>query len=180
MTERRVPISFSTAIPEGEDRERRVCDTCGFIDYVNPRIVTGVVAISADGRILLCKRAIEPRKGYWTLPAGFMELGESVEDGCRREAREEACAELDLQGVLAVYSIPRIGQVQIMYRARLLNEPAPGPESEAVQLVEWDDIPWDQLAFPSVRWALDHWRESRDQPVLAPFSNPAGTDRLTR
>lgn len=180
MTDRPVPISFTSTIPAGEDRPRRVCDACGFIDYVNPRIVTGAVAVAPDGRVLLCKRAIEPRKGFWTLPAGFMELGETVEEGCRREAREEACAELDLDGVLAVYSIPRIGQVQIMFRARLLNTPTPGPESEAVRLVTWDEIPWDELSFPSVRWALNHWRETKDQSAFAPFGNPPETDRLTR
>ena len=115
-----------------------MCQTCGFIDYVNPRIVAGVVA-HADGKILLCRRAIEPRRGLWTLPAGFLELGESVEEGARREAQEEARAELELEAMLGVYSIPRIGQVQIFYRARLLNQPSPGPESLEVMLAAWDD-----------------------------------------
>jgi ADP-ribose pyrophosphatase YjhB (NUDIX family) len=175
----RLPVSFSNEVPSGEDRERRVCQTCGFIDYVNPRIVTGVVAHQA-GRILLCRRAIEPRKGFWTLPAGFLELGESVEEGALREAREEARAELELEGLLAVYSIPRIGQVQVFYRARLTNTPEPGPESLEVMLAGWDEIPWKDLAFPSVRWALDHYRETRGQAVFAPFANPPGTDALTR
>jgi ADP-ribose pyrophosphatase YjhB (NUDIX family) len=174
-----VPISFKDEVPQGEDRLRRVCQTCGFIDYVNPRIVTGVVAIAGD-RILLCRRAIDPRKGFWTLPAGFLELGESVEEGARREAREEAEAELEVEGLLAVYSIPRIGQVQMFYRARLLNEPKPGPESLEVALVRWDDIPWKELAFPSVRWALEHHRASEGQTGFAPFSNPPGTDHLIR
>jgi ADP-ribose pyrophosphatase YjhB (NUDIX family) len=141
--------------------------------------VTGVVA-HRDGRILLCKRAIDPRKGFWTLPAGFLELGESVEDGARREAREEACAELELDAMLAVYSVPRIGQVQIFFRARLLNEPAPGPESLEVKLVGWDDIPWAELAFPSVKWSLDAFRATEGQAGFAPFGNPPGTDGLTR
>jgi ADP-ribose pyrophosphatase YjhB (NUDIX family) len=81
---------FELKTPPGDDRERRVCATCGFVDYVNPRIVAGAVVESADGQILMCKRAIEPRKGFWTLPAGFMEQGESVADAARREAREEA------------------------------------------------------------------------------------------
>jgi ADP-ribose pyrophosphatase YjhB (NUDIX family) len=179
----RVSVSFSNEVPPGEDRERRVCQTCGFIDYVNPRIVTGVVAHQGAGqerRILLCRRAIEPRKGFWTLPAGFMELGESVEEGAMREAREEARAELELEGLLAVYSIPRIGQVQVFYRARLLNTPEPGPESLEVMLVTWDEIPWKELAFPSVRWALDHYRQTEGQTGFAPFANPPGTDALTR
>jgi ADP-ribose pyrophosphatase YjhB (NUDIX family) len=166
-------------VPAGEDRLRRVCQTCGFVDYVNPRIVTGVVALQGD-RILLCRRAIDPRKGFWTLPAGFLELGESVEEGARREAQEEAQAELEVEGLLAVYSIPRIGQVQIFYRANLLNEPKPGPESLEVALVSWDDIPWKELAVPSVRWALEHHRASEGQTGFAPFSNPPGADHLTR
>jgi ADP-ribose pyrophosphatase YjhB (NUDIX family) len=165
--------------PPGDERARRVCDSCGFIDYVNPRIVAGVVA-HRDRRILLCKRAIEPRMGFWTLPAGFMELGESVEEGACREAREEACAELELETLLAVYSIPRIGQVQIFFRARLINDPSAGPESLAVGLFTWDSIPWTELAFPSVKWALTHFRETEGNSVFAPFANPPGTDKLTR
>jgi ADP-ribose pyrophosphatase YjhB (NUDIX family) len=175
----RIPTSFSNEVPQGEDRERLVCQTCGFIDYVNPRIVTGVVA-HRDGRILLCKRAIDPRKGFWTLPAGFLELGESVEDGARREAREEACAELEIETMLAVYSIPRIGQVQIFYRAKLLNDPTPGPESLEVMLASWDEIPWKELAFPSVKWSLDAYRVTEGQTGFAPFGNPDGTDHMTR
>jgi len=165
------PVSFSARIPPGEDRERRICDACGFIDYVNPRIVTGVVA-HADGRILLCRRAIEPRRGFWTLPAGFMELGESAEDGARREAREEACAELEIEALLGLYSVPRIGQVQIFFRARLLNAPAAGPESLEVGLFAWEEIPWSELAFPSVPWALSHHRATLSQPGLSAFSSP--------
>jgi ADP-ribose pyrophosphatase YjhB (NUDIX family) len=175
----RIPISFSNEVPAGEDRERRVCQTCGFVDYVNPRIVTGVVA-HRDRRILLCKRAINPRKGFWTLPAGFLELGESVEEGAHREAREEACAQLEIETMLGVYSIPRIGQVQIFFRAKLLNDPAPGPESLEVMLVSWDQIPWPELAFPSVKWSLDAYRATEGQTGFAPFGNPAGTDHMTR
>lgn len=156
-----------------------MCQTCGFIDYVNPRIVTGVVA-HRDGRILLCRRAIDPRKGFWTLPAGFLELGESVEEGARREAREEACAELEFEAMLAVYSIPRIGQVQIFFRARLLNDPAPGPESTDVKLATWEEIPWADLAFPSVKWSLDAHRSVEGRTGFAPFGNPPGSDHLTR
>ncbi|MEQ1782120.1 MAG: NUDIX hydrolase [Hyphomonadaceae bacterium] len=165
--------------PLSEDRERRVCDMCGFIDYVNPRIVAGVVAHRGE-KILLCRRAIEPRKGFWTLPAGFMELGESVEEGARREAREEAGAELELELMLGLYSIPRIGQVQVFFRARLINDPVPGPESLEVGLFGWDDIPWADLAFPSVRWALNHYRETEGRTGFPPFGNPPSTDRLTR
>lgn len=179
MSDPSFPVSFSPRIPPGEDRERRVCDTCGFIDYVNPRIVAGVVA-HRDGKILLCRRAIHPRKGFWTLPAGFMELGESVEEGARREAHEEARAELEVEGLLAVYSIPRIGQVQMFFRARLINDPSPGPESLEVGMFGWDNIPWSELAFPSVKWALDHHRATEGQAPLVPSGNPPGTDALTR
>ena len=170
---------FRLAVPEGEDRVRRICNRCNFIDYVNPKIVAGSVVTKGD-LILLCKRAIEPRKGYWTLPAGFMEEGESVEDGARREALEEACAQIEIDRLLAVYSVPRIAQVQIMFRARLVSDIAPGPESEEVKLVHWKDIPWSQLAFPTVVWALTHFAETRHQDAFAPFANPPGTDRLTR
>jgi ADP-ribose pyrophosphatase YjhB (NUDIX family) len=141
--------------------------------------VTGVVA-HAGANILLCRRAIEPRRGLWTLPAGFLELGESVEEGARREAMEEACAELDIETMLGVYSIPRISQVQIFFRARLLNQPSPGPESVEVMLAGWNDIPWEELAFPSVHWALNHYRETESRTGFAPFGNPPDTDHLTR
>ncbi len=179
VSDKRFPVFFSKEVPPGEDRERSVCQTCGYVDYVNPRIVTGVVAHTEE-RLLLCRRAIEPRKGFWTLPAGFLELGESIEEGARREAREEALAELEIETMLSIYSIPRIGQVQIFFRARLTNDPAPGPESEEVMLAAWDDVPWKELAFPSVRWALDHYRATRSSERFAPFGNPPGTDHLTR
>ena len=167
--------SFTRRVPEGDDHERSVCDRCGYVAYENPKIVTGSVAVAPDGRILLCKRAIAPRSGYWTLPAGYMEMGESVEDAARREAREEAHAELELDRVLAIYSVPRIGQVQVMFRARLANPDAisAGIESEAVGLFAWEDVPWDDLAFPTVHWALRHWHESRNREGFAPYANPA-------
>jgi ADP-ribose pyrophosphatase YjhB (NUDIX family) len=179
MSAGRLPVSFSNERLPGEDRDRRVCRTCGFVDYVNPRVVTGVVA-HRDGRILLCRRAIEPRKGLWTLPAGFLETGESIEQGARREAHEEARAELEIETMLAIYSIPRISQIQVFFRARLLNEPSPGPESLEVMLAGWDDIPWTELAFPSVKWSLDAYHETRDRTGFAPFGNPPETDHLTR
>lgn len=165
-------LNFETRVPEGDDRPRQVCTTCGFVNYVNPKIVVGSVAVWGD-KIVLCKRAIEPRKGFWTLPAGFMEEGETVEDGARREAREEACAEIAIDGVLAVYSVPRISQVQIMFRAHLISpDIAAGPESLEVGLFEFADIPWDQLAFPTVTWALRHYAAYLAGQT-GPFSNPA-------
>ena len=166
---------FHHSTPDGEDRERRVCRTCGFIDYVNPKIVAGVVAIHADGRVLMCRRAIEPRSGYWTLPAGYMEEGESVEEAALREAQEEACATLELEGVLGIYSVPRISQVQIFFRARLAEpEIAAGPESEEVALFAWDRLPLSDLAFPSVKWALDDFKagHGRDLPLSMRTQGP--------
>jgi len=168
---------FEVRTPHGDDRKRRICTTCGFVDYVNPKIVAGAVAQSADGRLLMCKRAIEPRKGFWTLPAGFMEEGESVADAARREAREEACADLELIDLLAVYSIPRISQVQMFFRARLAHPSiAAGPESQDVALYDWDEIPFDALAFPSVRWALEDWRARRGQTGQPPAVRSQGDD----
>ena len=178
MTVKATP-EFALEIPPGDDKQRSVCQRCDFIDYQNPKIVAGAVVLKGD-KILLCQRDIEPRKGFWTLPAGFMELGESVEEAAKREAQEEALADIEIDRLLAVYSVPRIGQVHVMYRAHLKGDFGGGPESQAVKLVDWKDIPWSQLSFPTVVWALTHYAESRDQAVFAPFSNPKGTDTLTR
>ena len=171
---------FERTIPDGDNRERLVCRDCGHIDYQNPKIVVGAVVVH-DGRILLCKRAIEPRRGYWTLPAGFMELGETTEEGAKREAMEEAEADIALEGMLACYSISRIGQVQLIYRARFADPANPrfaaGPESEDVRLFDWDDIPWDELAFPTVRWSLDTWRTNPTGALGHPAGNPADDPR---
>lgn len=167
---------FHHVVPDDDDRERRVCRTCGFIDYVNPKIVAGVVATSEDGRVLMCRRAIEPRSGFWTLPAGYMEEGESVEDAARREAYEEACARLELEGVLAISSVPRISQVQIFFRARLSDPSiAAGPESREVALYEWEALPLPDLAFPSVKWALDDFRAGHGRE-LPPAMRTQGPD----
>ncbi len=163
---------FSKAVPSGEDRERLVCADCGWIHYVNPRIIVGAICTWED-RFLLCQREIEPRRGFWTMPAGFLEEGESAPEGAAREAKEEANARIEIDALLAVYSIPPISQVQLVYRARLLDvDVSAGPESQAVRLVTWDEIPWDELAFPSVRWALNHFREVEGQVAFAPFNEP--------
>lgn len=164
---------FHRTIPEGEDRERLVCSECGFIAYENPKIVVGSV-VAEGGKVLLCRRAIAPRAGFWTLPAGFMELNETVEEGAAREAWEEAQARIAIEGVLSIYSIARIGQVQIIFRASL-KEPgiAPGPESQEVRFFDWDEIPWEEIAFPSVHWALRQWRGGWDRPLGPPGANPA-------
>ncbi|WP_339854162.1 NUDIX hydrolase [uncultured Nisaea sp.] len=157
-------------VPEGDERERLVCTDCGFINYINPKIVVGAV-VTWEDKFLLCKRAIEPRIGYWTLPAGFMEEGESTQDGAAREAWEEANARIEIGPLLGVYNIPRISQVQMIYRARLLSpDVSPGIESEDVGLFTWDEIPWDEIAFPTVHWAFAHYRETLGQGEFAPRS----------
>ncbi|WP_328587485.1 NUDIX hydrolase [Algihabitans albus] len=171
-------------MPEGDDRERSICADCGFVDYENPKIVVGAVATIAgpdEERILLCRRAIAPRPGFWTLPAGYLELNESPALGAAREAWEEARAKLEIDQLLAIYAIERISQVQLIYRARLLDRAvSAGPESQEVGLFAWSDIPWDELAFPSVEWALAHWHETRDQAAFAPRNNPSGeTGRMS-
>ena len=154
--------------------ERYVCGDCGHIYYSNPKIVVGSVVVH-EGRILLCRRAIEPRKGFWTLPAGFLEEHETPQDGARREAKEEAQCDIVLDALLAVYAVARISQVQLMNRARLAKpEFGAGEESLEVKLFAWDDIPWTELAFPSALWALNHYRETKDKAVFAPFVNPDG------
>jgi len=162
------------AVPEGDNRERMICAECGFILYDNPKIVVGSVARLGE-RILLVRRSIDPRRGFWTLPAGFLELNESTNSGAEREAWEEARARIEIEGLLAIYDIPRISQVQLVYRARLLDDKVePGPESLEVGLFLWDEIPWPQIAFPSVRWALQHEREARSSRDFTTRLNPPG------
>lgn len=159
--------------PEGDTLDRHVCTACGEIHYRNPKIVVGAVCTWQD-RVLLCRRAIEPRAGFWTVPAGFLELAESTEEGARREAWEEACARIEITGLLALYNVVRIGQVQLFYRARLLApEVAPGAETLELDLFPWDAIPWSELAFPTVDWVLRRAIELKDHagpcfPALGP------------
>ncbi len=174
MADRKPAGPISRRVPKDDNRERLVCDDCGFVLYSNPKVVVGSVVRLRD-RILLCRRSIDPRSGFWTLPAGYLENDETTADGAKREAREEAGAEIELDHVLAVYSIPRISQVQVMYAASLLSDDIfAGEETSEVGLFAWDDIPWDDLAFPSVRWALNHWRDAQDTGDTAARSNPPG------
>ena len=165
---------FRREIPAGDMHEREVCATCGFINHVNPKIVTGSI-VRHQGRILLCRRAIEPGVGYRTLPASFMEVGETAEQAAMPEAREEASASIIVHRLLAVYNIPRIAQVQIMYLAHLADENvSTGPKSLEVMLAGWDEIPWGEIAFPSVTWALQQYRSVEGCSDFPPFSNPPG------
>ena len=161
-------------IPRGDNRERLVCPDCDYVAYENPKVVVGVVATWED-QLLMCRRAIEPRRGYWTLPAGFMEMGESPEEGAAREAWEEARAELEIIDLLAVYSLRHISQLQLFYRARLTSpNVSAGPESEEVALFRFDGLPAGELAFPSVHWAIGHFEQVKGVDGFAPFRNPDG------
>jgi ADP-ribose pyrophosphatase YjhB (NUDIX family) len=163
-------------IPEGDNRERMICAECGFVLYDNPKIVVGSVVRWGE-RVLLCRRSIHPRRGFWTLPAGYHELNESPRVGAEREAWEEAQARIQIEGLLAIYDIPRISLVQLIYRARLVDEAvAAGPESLEVRLFGWDEIPWDEIAFPSVRWALHHEREAQASGDFTTRMAPADLD----
>ena len=148
-------------IPEGDDRERNVCDHCDTIHYQNPRIITGCLPIHED-KVLLCKRAIEPRYGYWTLPAGFMENGETILEGALRESWEEAKAAINVDSLYTMFNLPHINQVYFFYRGTLSNlEFGPGTESIEVQLFTEDTIPWDELAFPVIKKTLEHYFSDR-------------------
>ncbi len=161
-------------IPEGDNRERMICADCGYILYDNPKIVVGSVPRWGD-RVLLVRRSIEPRYGFWTLPAGYLELNESASAGAEREAWEEAYARIEIEGLLAIYDIPRISQVQLIFRARLIDDAvSAGSESLEVGLFGWDEIPWAELAFPSIRWALQHEHEAQTTRDFTTRINPPG------
>lgn len=140
---------------------RFVCNGCGAIHYQNPRLVVGCVP-ERDGKILLCRRAIEPRRGYWTLPAGFMENGESMQTAAARESMEEALAKVEIGSLVAIVHVLHAEQVHIMFRARLLNTDfGAGPESLEVALFDEHDIPWSEMAFRSVDFALRRYLDDR-------------------
>ena len=146
---------------DGDTRERAVCPACDTIHYVNPLIVVGTVPHLGE-RVLLCKRAIEPRLGKWTLPAGFMELGETMAEGAARETDEEAGARIEMGAFFSAISIPRVGQVHFFYLARLLDDRfQPGSETLEARLFDEADIPWDEIAFLTVRETLEHFFADR-------------------
>ncbi|WP_456267984.1 NUDIX hydrolase [Kushneria sp. AK178] len=156
------PVRF--AIPSDDDRPRYLCDNCGTIHYQNPRIVAGSLPIVGD-RVLLCRRAIAPREGCWTLPAGFMENGETTPEAAIRETREEACAEIELGGLYTMVDLPHINQVYMIYLARLRDDRVPafaaGPESLEVRLFQEADIPWSELAFSTITKTLENYFRDR-------------------
>lgn len=171
----RSPIRFCRAcaaavehrIPDdGDTRVRAVCPACGTIHYENPLNVVGTVPVWAE-RVLLCRRAIEPRRGKWTLPAGFMELGETTAQGALRETREEAGAEVELEGLFTLLNVARVGQVHIYYRARLLSDRfAPGHETLEARLFAEHEIPWEELAFRTVAETLRRYFDDRRRGIF--------------
>ncbi len=152
---------MSLRVPPGDHLPRFVCDACGTIHYQNPRLIAGCVP-EWEGKILICRRAIEPRLGYWTIPAGFMENGETLMAAAAREAVEEALASVEVGSLLAIVHVTHAHQVHVMFRARLSGPHfGVGPESLEVMLVEERDIPWADIAFPSVDFALRRYLEDR-------------------
>ena len=149
-------------IPDGDNRHRWVCVQCNTIHYQNPRIVVGCVA-EQDGKILLCRRAIEPRYGYWTVPAGFMELGETMEQGAARETLEEACADVEIGHLFASVDVIEAGQVHVFFTGNLLGDFGAGDESLESALFRQEEIPWSDIAFRSGKFALEKYFEDAGQ-----------------
>lgn len=148
-------------IPAGDTKERYVCTCCHLIHYQNPRNVVGTIPILGES-ILLCKRAIEPRRGYWTLPAGFMECGETIEECALRETWEEANAKVKLGALFSMQSVPKVGQVHFFYLAELSqNGFSAGHETLAVALFNEDNLPWEHIAFTTVSRTLKHFFSDR-------------------
>ena len=158
---RRCGAAVEYRVPAADNRERAVCTGCGDIHYQNPLNVVGTVPVW-DDQVLLCRRNIEPRYGMWTLPAGFLELGESAAEGALRETVEESGAHVELLGLFAVLDVVRVGQLHLFYRARMLDMHLdPGPESIEARLFREDEVPWDQIAFRTVRHTLEQFFADR-------------------
>jgi ADP-ribose pyrophosphatase YjhB (NUDIX family) len=148
-------------VPEGDNLPRHVCVSCGYIHYSNPKIVAGCL-LEWEGRVLLCRRAIDPRYGTWTLPAGFMENGETTQAAAARETWEEARAEPVNMQLYNVTNLPHISQVYMMFRGTLkAGRASPGPESLETRLFTEEEIPWDEIAFPVIRETLEIFFEDR-------------------
>jgi ADP-ribose pyrophosphatase YjhB (NUDIX family) len=154
-------------VPDGDDRPRHVCGSCGSVHYSNPKLVVGCIP-EWDDRILLCRRAIEPRYGLWTLPAGFMENGETTQQGAARETWEEARARVEIGDLYSLFNLPHINQVYLIYRSRLLDlEFGPGSESLDVRLFQESEIPWGQIAFPVVKETLGLYFRDRTSGLFS-------------
>jgi ADP-ribose pyrophosphatase YjhB (NUDIX family) len=166
----------------GEDKPRRTCPECNIFEYDNPKNVVGAVVVNDAGQILLCRRAINPRKGYWTLPAGFMELKETTEEGAAREADEEAEVKFKTDALLALYNVVEYGQVHIYYRAKMTSPHfAPSTsESLEVKLFDWKDIPWNELAFPTVKLALQFYDRTKHLSDFQPDQRTVTNQHMTQ
>ncbi|MGD8912025.1 MAG: NUDIX hydrolase [Candidatus Thiodiazotropha sp.] len=150
-------------IPAGDNRPRHVCNNCSTVHYLNPKIVVGCIPVW-DQQILLCRRAIEPRYGLWTVPAGFMENGETSQQGAARETLEEACARVEVEGLYTLFNLPHINQVYLLFRSRLLDlDFSAGEESLEVKLFDEQDVPWEQLAFPVIKESLQLYYTDRQK-----------------
>ncbi|WP_240342336.1 NUDIX hydrolase [Methylococcus sp. EFPC2] len=150
-------------MPQGDDRLRHICDECGRIHYLNPKVIAGCIPVW-EGRILLCRRAIEPRKGYWTLPAGFMEQGETLAEAARREAWEEANVRVDTGDLYTLFSLPHLSQVYVFFQARMVDGRfSPGDESLETRLFAEDEIPWREISFETVYRSLHYFFADRKQ-----------------
>ncbi len=166
-------------VPEGDTRMRDVCESCQAIHYENPKVVAGCLP-SWEGRILLCRRAIEPRYGFWTLPAGFMENEETTREAAARETLEEASARVDIEGLYTLFNLPHISQVYLMFRARLRDlDFGPGTESLEVALFGEHEIPWDQIAFPAIHETLRLYFADRARGTFPFRSGDLVRDRAT-
>jgi len=149
-------------VPQHDDRPRHICDACGVIHYHNPKVIAGCIPVWGE-QVLLCRRAIEPRLGFWTLPAGFMELGENLPQAAQREAREEANVEVEIDQLYNLFSLPHISQVYVFFRARMVEDRfSPGYESLETRLFSQEEIPWDELAFETVRRSLRYFFADRE------------------
>ena len=172
-------------VPPGDHLERHVCLACGQIHYQNPKVVAGAI-VEHQGQLLLCRRAIEPRYGLWTIPAGFMENGETIAEAALRETWEEAQARVALSGLYGLYSLPFASQVYVIYRGELVDDGKsipffPGPESLEVELVDPEEIPWEELAFSVVESALRHYCDKSNSGDLsiheAVITSPRSSNR---
>lgn len=153
-------------VPAGDHLPRHVCGACGVVHYRNPKVIVGCVPVWEDGRVLMCKRNIEPRLGLWTFPAGFMELGETSGQGAAREAMEESQADVEVGELFAVINVPYVSQIYLIHHARLkVLHFGPTPESSAVALMREDEIPWEQIAFPTIYNGLKFFFEDRARGV---------------
>ena len=148
---------LATIFPEGDSRERLACTSCGFIHYINPRPVAGTIPVNAEGKVLLGRRDIEPRRGFWVFPGGYMDVGETAEEAARRETREEVCLEVDDLQLVGVFTRIEPGVVVIVYAARALGEGEAGHETAEIAWFAPEEIPWDEIAFDSTEAALRAW-----------------------